>query len=152
MKTITKNSTPAEIHEAIQEAGKQACHATRDARDLEVGQAIHQGDLYLVKVADDFPHGTAVGGPGYPVGEGGDSNHVIQGEGVVCYEGSKMPGSVPKSLNEDVPLSSFIGALVKVPESGATLTHKHHAHFTLGAGCYQAVYQVDARTQQRVQD
>lgn len=132
----------------------------RACRRIEVGHAVHQGDVYLHRVADAHPRGAELGTRQVAVGTTVGSRHVAEGEGVKVYAGAKVPPSVDKWLASkaggQVEDKAAFRAAVLGPVVVATgpwaLTHPEHAHHSLPAGCWQVTYQVDETTGERVRD
>ena len=136
--------------EAIRKIEAHAAEAeTRTCRRMSIGQAQHQGDVYLHRVTDDWPRGDKLGTRQVAVGSTVGARHVAEGGGVEVFAGVKLPDSV--TPYEDVPESAYLGPVVVAPE-GFTLTHPEHAHHVCPAGVYQVTYQVDPVAQRRVLD
>jgi len=142
-----KNATAVSAVQSITSAKPDA--EVRICRRLSIGQALHQGDVYLHRVADDWPRGAKLGTRQVAVGTTIGSRHVAEGEDAEVFAGSKLPGTVKP--HSDVPESAYLGPVVVAP-SGFTLTHPEHAHHVCPAGVYQVTYQVDPIAQRRVQD
>ena len=136
--------------EAIRKIEAHAAEAeTRTCRRMEVGQAHHQGDVYLHRVSDGWPRGEKLGTRQVAVGSTVGARHVAEGDGVEVFAGVKLPDSVKPY--DGVPESAYLGPVVVAPE-GFTLTHPEHAHHVCPAGVYQVTYQVDPVAQRRVLD
>lgn len=118
----------------------------RTMRRLEVGDVIHQGDVYLHRVADEHPRGELLGTRQIAVGTTVGSRHIVEGERVSVFAGARLPAWFGKDAPADL-----LGPVV-VAEAPFVLTHPEHAHHRLPAGVYQTTYQQDYATQQRVQD
>lgn len=121
----------------------------RTARRIEIGHAIHQGDVYLHRVADSHPHGKELGSRQVAVGTTVGSRHVVEGEGVMVFAGQQLPPGVKEP--EWVAQGSILGPVV-VADGPFNLAHPEHAHHALPKGTYQVTYQADFQTQQRVAD
>ena len=141
----------------LQEAVARVSESTPDAevrvlRRIEVGQVIHQGDVYVHRIADDAPRGKEMGTRQVAVGDTQGSRHVAEGD-VSVFEGDALPEwfEAPGWLGGAPPESIFLGPVV-VAESAWTLTHPEHAHHRLPAGVYQVTYQADARARARMAD
>lgn len=120
----------------------------RIARLLAVGQGIHQGDIYMIRVDDDHPRGTLRGSRQVAVGDTIGSRHIVEGD-VTVYEGVRLPSCMKVPSNE---LSARLGPVVVAP-SGCVLTHPEHAYHDIRqGGTYQVVYQLDMVTRHRVAD
>lgn len=124
----------------------------RIARRLEIGRAIHQGDVYVRRVPDDHPRGAALGTRQVAVGEGVGSRHVAEGEGVEVFAGDPAcaPALLPK-MSGSRERRLCLGPVV-VATGTWCLTHPKHAHHRLPAGTYQVTYQLDAKTRRAARD
>lgn len=134
--------------EAIQKAVPDT--EVRNTRRIEIGSAIHQGDVYIHRVKDNHPRGERWGTRQVAVGTGIGSRHCAEGDGVSVFAGKAYPEGFiqPTGLQDKAAL---LGPVVEA--SGPwTLTHPEHAHHNLPAGTYQVTYQADLATMQRVVD
>lgn len=121
----------------------------RICRRAEIGKTvIHQGDVYLHRVADEHPRGKELGTRQVAVGTTVGSRHVVEGA-VEVFEGTKLPRGV--KAPDWCQVSDLLGPVV-VAKEAFTLTHPEHAHHRLPAGTWQVTYQADYSTRQRVQD
>jgi len=143
MTTQTAEIAVQKIETAIPDADVRVC------RRIEPGQVLHQGDVYLTRVADGWPRGERLGTQQVAVGSTVGARHVAEGEAVEVYAGVKLPKALVCA--EDVPEEAYLGPVVVAPE-GFTLTHPEHADHVCPAGVYQVTYQVDPVAQRRVQD
>ena len=113
----------------------------RHIESMEISQVVRQGDVYLHRVKDKHKRGAIRTSrqlaPGVTMG----SRHVAEGD-VTIYEGTTDP---PKTTRLEI--GPVIVALDRF-----TVTHPEHAHYSLPSGTYQVTYQLDPRTNQRVQD
>jgi hypothetical protein len=125
----------------------------RVCRNLPEGGALHQGDVYLHRVPDNWPRGKQLGTRQVAVGQTQGSRHIAEGAGVQVCEGKKLPASfrAPKWLNGTPPEGIFLGPVV-VAEKRWSLSHPEHAKHTMPAGVYQVTYQGDPRMMARVSD
>lgn len=133
--------------EAISQAPSDV--KVRITRRIEVGQAIHQGDVYVHRVPDFHPRGKPTGERQVAVGTTVGARHVAEGEAVIVHEGRQYPEgfTAPPDMEEN----EMLGPVVKSTEAW-TLTHPEHAHHRLPAGTYQVTYQLDPQTRRRVLD
>ena len=116
---------------------------TRHVHQIQVGQAVRQGDVYLVRVPDTHPHGATLAGRQLAIGTTRGSRHVAEAPAQV-FAGTTAPQGLVNPL---------LGPCVVVPEGErAIVTHPEHAHVSLPAGVYQVTHQLNPRTQQRVSD
>lgn len=144
--------TATEAFAKINKAATTASPDVRVCRRLEIGQILHQGDVYLVRVADDHPRGAAWGSRQVAIGDTQGSRHVAEGD-VSVWAGVDLPPGfkAPAWLNGANPKPIFLGPVVEA-RSTWTLTHPEHADHECAAGTYQVVYQADARQRARVAD
>lgn len=120
---------------------KQSTQHTADerfVRTAQVGDPIRQGDIYIQRVADDYPRGTQVGQQLAP-GTSKGSRHVA--------EGCKVFACTAEALRDE-PLH---GPVI-VAEQRFTVRHPEHADVSLPSGTYRVGYQIDPRTMRRVAD
>ncbi|MGD0656359.1 MAG: hypothetical protein ABSA16_18655 [Thermoguttaceae bacterium] len=140
-----------EILEAVKhvEAAKPEIDI-RVIRRIEIGHAIQQGDVYLHRVPDNFPHGEQIGAESVQValGTGNGARHMAEGA-VKVYKGVRLPDTVRAPLN--VQPHEVTGPVVVASDTW-NLTHPEHPHHCLPAGTYQVTYQYDPMTMRRVQD
>jgi hypothetical protein len=127
----------------VDDANEKAVSSTRNVHAIKIGQLIHQGDVYVHRVADDHPRGKVVGSHKLAIGEGEGSNHFAEGASVVCHEGTTVP--------EWLARGTFLGPVV-VATDRWMVTHPKHACYSMPAGTYQVAHQMDARTLQRQRD
>lgn len=132
------------IHDAAQTADPEV----RILRRIEVGRAIHQGDVYVHRVPDDYPRGKSWGSKQVAIGDTQGSRHVAEGD-VEVFETDRLPDTMSKIPRWDA--DAYRGPVV-VAKAPWRLTHPEHAHHQLPAGTYQVTYQMDARTRERVMD
>lgn len=122
----------------------------RICRRIEVGTAIHQGDVYVHCVASKHPRGKirSSGSVQVAVGTGVGSRHIAVGD-IIVYEGTQYPNDF--TVPDGIEHNQLLGPVIVAKDSW-TLTHPEHAHHKLPAGTYQVTYQADMRTRQRVID
>lgn len=138
---------------AVSESAAAACPKVRVLRRIEVGQAIHQGDVYMHRVADDHPRGDELGTCQVAVGDTQGSRHVAEGE-VHVFAGVALPATFQRPAwieSDEQARSIFLGPVV-VADAPWCLTHPEHAHHRLPAGAYQVTYQADQMARARVAD
>lgn len=140
--------------EAIEKIQAAALQATRKLRQLpthlEIGQVIHQGDVYLHRVPDDWPRGKELGTRQVAIGTNIGARHVVEGEYVAVYEGKQYPEGFEEP--EDCQPGALLGPVVVSPEVLTHPEHAHHAHPTMERQTFQVTYQFDPRTMRAVQD
>lgn len=126
---------------------------------VEIGQVIHQGDVYMHRVPDDWPRGELLGTRQIAVGDTIGSRHVVSGQGFEVYAGMKLPAWVkfsrlPNSLRSRV-VHALLGPVVVLRAplvEGEGLVHPEHAHHRFPCGTYQVQYQLDGKTLRAVTD
>lgn len=121
----------------------------RVTTSLDIGEGIHQGDVYIFKVSPKTPRGDAWGSTQVAVGNTVGSRHVACGSRVSVFAGKELPSFV--KLRDWIESNQVLGPVV-VAEEEWVLTHPEHAHHQLPAGTYQVLYQADGRTQRAVTD
>lgn len=143
MDSKTMERAVAEVQEHVADT------VTRKLDECPVGAVLHQGDVYLHRVADDHPHGAELGTRQVAVGTTIGSRHVVVGSQLKVFAGVKLPDRV-----KAMPWcrgSDLLGPVVVAGEA-FVLTHPEHAHHECPAGKYQVTYQADFSTRQRVSD
>jgi len=147
MQTMTMAEQVAAIH---------ATHADEDARTVNCNDlVIHQGDVYLHRVPDDWARGEMLGTRQVAVGSTIGARHIADGDGVEVYAGCAFPPHVDVAAlrQSGIDPKQLLGPVVVVGDDGMTLTHPEHAHHAIGfAGCWQVTYQADYLTMQRQED
>lgn len=144
---MTTQTSAAEAVEKITKSVPD--HAVRVVDSIEVGDVVHQGDVYVHRVEDSHPRGESIGTRQVAVGSTVGARHVADGDGVEVLAGKSLPSWV--RCAPDVPESAYLGPVIVAPK-GLTLTHPEHAHHVLPSGTYQVTYQVDPVAQRRVRD
>lgn len=104
-------------------AAHPADHTVRRNFAIAVGQAIHQGDVYLVRVEPTHPKGKLLGTRQIALGNSIGSRHIVRGD-IEVYEGVDFPPVMLEDCKERERLGPRL-----VWRSG-TLTHPEHANFT----------------------
>lgn len=125
----------AETHKVAEE---------RDARMMPVGRVFRQGDLYIHRVTENFPHGPFTPNRQLVDGTSKGSRHVAELP-AKCYLGVKHPTS--QMLNR----SQAIGPLIHSEEE-FVISHPEHSDVRLSGGWYQITHQMDPNTLIRVMD
>ena len=128
----------AQIETAATKQAKHKEHKEQIAT-LKVGQALRQGDIYLLRVPKTHPRGEVRTDRQLAVGSTRGSRHFAVGGEV--YEGTTAPKWAARAL---------LGPLLVNPE---VVTHPEHAHVRFaGAYTIQVTHQLDAVSMARVQD
>jgi hypothetical protein len=155
MSTLTAEQAIERIYKAV------ASPEVRDARSIQIGQVMHQGDVYLHWMPLDWPRGKLLGTKQIAVGDTIGSRHIVVGGGFEVYEGVQMPEWVtfdrlPQELRERLLDSkALLGPVVVLTaplETGEGLTHPEHAHHLMPCGVAQVTYQLDGMTLAAVRD
>ncbi len=132
-----------QVLEKVETGAKQNVQDVRVIKACEVGFGYRQGDISVLRVADNHPRGAKLGHNKLAIGQGEGSNHFAEGE-IELYEGTTVPDFVEPG--------TFLGPLIVAPK-GFKNTHPKHAHFHMEqGGCFQVTHQMDVRTLQRVKD
>lgn len=124
---------------AIEKDAAESDKATRVIKEIAIGKAIRQGDIYLTRVAADHQLGAAMETNKLVPDDNAGSQHLV--------EGAKLF----KPANPAKERTVLLGPVV-VADKPFALTHPEHAHFHLPAGVYQTTYQLDVRTMERMRD
>lgn len=146
-----------EVHEIIEKNAKEASQEKRMIETIKVGQAIRQGDIYMVRLDDKGlteikmnagslivnvdeirKKGVKADTRQLAPGESKGSRHII-GEGPTIYKSNAV---IPNRFGGMTQAADLIGPVV-VAGDRFELTHPEHAHFSLPAGVYQVFYQGD---------
>jgi len=122
--------------------------AERVTERLAIGKTVHQGDVYLHRVAADHPRGVERGSRQVAVGTTVGSRHIAEGE-LKVFEGEQLPAYL--KAPEWCAKGDLLGPVV-VAAKPWLLTHPEHAAHRIPAGTFQVTYQADYATRRRVQD
>jgi len=114
----------------------------RFIKSMEIGKIVRQGDIYINKVAEDFPHGSLKKDKQLAEGTSTGSRHMAEAP-AECYVGT----TIPEYYSE----KAFLGPFVKSSER-FVVSHPEHADVSLPIGCYQVSHQLNPSTLQRVRD
>lgn len=147
MKTEKMTTDVTKAFEAINTA--KPSPEVRTCRRIEVGFVVQQGDCYLHRVKDSHPHGSELGTRQVAVGTTIGSRHVVEGEGVSVFAGTKLPPGFKEA--PALRQGSLLGPVV-VADEPFVLTHPEHAHHRLPVGVYQVTYQADFVSMRAVVD
>lgn len=134
--------------EIIKELTKKAIQLnrkeTRNVKNIPIGKAIRQGDVYIHRVSDNHPVGDLLSIRKIADGTSIGSRHILIGD-VKVYQGVQLPNYVNK-------LWPF-GYAFDVGKEGCTITHPEHAHIDICVeGRYQVTHQMDMVTMRKVSD
>lgn len=145
--------TAVEVFTEIEVKAKEcAITEIRDGRGMEIGQVGRQGDIYVVRVPNDWPRGKRIENRQMAIGNTQGARHIAAGE-VELYEGVKAPPCIKFVDEGGREIAPLLGPCIVVKDDSFTGTHPEHAHFWLSSGTTnQIVHQMDGRTLQRVQD
>jgi len=134
-----------EAVQRVEHGAKLADQTPRIIEQIEVGQVVRQGDIYLHAVTNNYPRGAIRTGEvarQLALGSNMNARHVAESPAVV-YEGTALP--------EWCAAGTFMGPLVE-SDAPFTVSHPEHAAICLPRGTYQVTHQMDARTLERVRD
>ena len=117
---------------------------------MEIGSVVHQGDVYVHRLPDDWPCGERIGADSVQValGTGNGARHMAEGP-VEVYSFRQLPDGVMAPAG--VQAGTIGGPVIKA-KGPWSLTHPEHAHHRLPKGTYGVTYQYDPRTMRRVID
>lgn len=119
--------TALQAHETISQAAKESRPELRQIEKIKVGEAIRQGDVYLIRIQRK-PEGFTAKTNNRQLAPG-----TTQGSRHVLAAG---PTIYAKPKDADV----LVGPVI-VSKERFLLEHPEHAHFSLPAGTYQCRYQ-----------
>ena len=135
--------TAIEAYEEVEKLAKiKAQHEVRFIKNIEIGQGIRQGDIYIHRVPQTHPRGKVSLSNQLAIGETNGARHIADAPAEV-YQGVKLP--------EWCDARTFLGPVV-VLKKRAVISHPEHANVSLPSGTYQVTHQMDARTMKRVVD
>lgn len=126
-----------------------ATQEVRQVTNLKVGQGMHQGDVYILRVRKDHPKGKLLGTRQVAVGNTVGARHIAEGN-VNVYEGVKLPDYF--DIHPDFEMKDFLGPVIEVIDSFRLNHPEHAAHSAQDGILLQVTYQVDWSTKRRVQD
>jgi hypothetical protein len=122
--------TAVEVHNNLLDIASKVNHQeTRIIDTIEVGQAIRQGDVYLVRIKEKPSDLIPTLDPQIAKGNTKGSRHILEITPTLRIYKLKNAG----------PLD---GPVIESQEQ-ITLTHPEHAWFKLPGGCYSTHYQQD---------
>ena len=124
------------------EAKEKAVQDIRFIQDIQPGQAIRQGDIYLLCVEESHPKGKRITDRQLAPGSSMGSRHCVEGN-VEIYEGVKAPAWCKSKL---------VGPVIIAREERFKLVHPEHAHFDMPCGTFVTIFQLDPRTLLRVEE
>lgn len=135
--------------DAVMKAASSHKRQTIEVPDTHpIGGVVRQGDVLYVRVADGHKHGKETGLQ-VVTGTTTGSRHTVSGA-AKCYVGTTQPKVLVGSKLEALA-DAFLGACVVSPER-FECPHPEHGHYSLPAGTWQVVQQMDERTRQRMAD
>jgi len=125
-----------------QEVAQTISHRERRFKSIPVGKCVRQGDIYIVRVKDNHPHGGIRESHQLAFGTSKGSRHIAD-RNFVVYEGTTLP--------KGVAAGTFLGPCIQT-DCEATIEHPEHAWAIIPAGTYQILHQTDLQTRQRALD
>lgn len=121
--------TAEQVRQQIERAAQQASPRLRKVAVIQPGEAIRQGDIYVVRIAKAPKQvGMLTANRQLAPGQTRGSRHVVEGE-LKVYEAPER--------------GSPLEGPVVVATKAFRVTHPEHAHFELPAGTYRVLYQRD---------
>ncbi len=117
-----------------------------------------QGDIYIGCVPVGFPKGKKTKNRQLAPGSNLGSRHIVEGDVEVyatifhCPDWFQPGRGIERLKNQRERLARELLGPVLVSKKGFTVTHPEHGHIKVPAGTWQVCYQMDPRTEQRVQD
>jgi len=139
----TMPTTTDDAFAAVETAARTPRRDVRRVETMTIGQIARQGDVYLVRVAPDHPHGDGLPHRQVQAGTATGSRHIVAAPAVL-YAGTTWPTGLDDRRG-------VIGPLIRGPER-VILTHPEHAQIDIPAGSYQSFVQIDPLTRLAVQD
>lgn len=124
------------------EVAKAVSQRARRFPKIPMGKVVRQGDIYIVRVPDDHPHGGIRESHQLAFGTSKGSRHMAD-RNFVCYEGTALP--------KGAMAGTFLGPCIQT-DCEATIEHPEHAWAIIPAGTYQILHQTDLQTRQRALD
>lgn len=118
----------------------------RYLKKVDIDTAPRQGDIYIHRVKDDFPHGKLLQNNQLAHGNTKGSRHIAESPSEV-FDGKQAPKYLSFEGNSWPLIGPFVKSLKRF-----SISHPEHADISLPPGCYQITHQMDARTRMRVQD
>lgn len=131
-----------EAYTSIEQAAQKPQTERRVVKAIKPGQAVRQGDIYLV-ATENLKAGKPVTSRQLAPGETQGSRHIAEAPCQIF----ESPGHPIKGIASN----ALLGPVVESTQPW-NLAHPEHAHVTLPPGQYQVVYQLDFAAQRRVQD
>jgi len=149
-KTLTEQLQPILSHSPDTEV--------RTIRRCEIGRVpVHQGDIYLHRVADDHPRGKLAGTQQLALGTNVGARHMVEGDSVVVYEGAvghkKNRALLP--LFADDRMRDVCTGRLFTTQGPCRIPHPTHATHSIEItepGTYQVTHQWDEAFMGRVVD
>ena len=129
-----------DVIKKVRESAKQNSREVRFIDQIEVGQVVRQGDIYIHTVAQDHIRSGRLQTRQLAEGLSQGARHVAEPPAEV-YEWNRLP-----------EWCTGIAGPVVVSAERFTVSHPEHADISLPAGTYMVTYQMDPRTMERVRD
>ena len=127
----------------MEKVEKVKVYGLRDCRNIEVGQVVRQGDVYIHCVPNNHPHGEKTNNHQLAKGITLGSRHFCDDKFEV-FEGTTLPDWMDRG--------HFLGPCIKTKANTSLISHPEHANVAVGCETYQITHQMDIRTMQRVKD
>jgi len=131
-----------EAYATIETAAQKPQTEQRTVTRIKPGQAVRQGDVYLV-ATQGLKVGKAIFNRQLAPGETQGSRHIAEAPAQI-FESPGHP-------IQGIAANALLGPVVESTQPW-NLAHPEHAHVSLPPGQYQVIYQLDFAAQRRVQD
>ena len=131
----------------------------RTLRRCEIGSVpVHQGDIYIHRVADDHPRGRKIAEKQLALGDSMGARHMVEGDTVQVFEGAvgdERNRSLMPLWEGDTRKQDACTGRLFTTEGPCRIPHPEHARHDLmitEPGTYQVTHQWDEVAMARVAD
>lgn len=142
--------------EKIEQGAESNVQEIRVVKEWPVDAVVRQGDIYVLRMPEDYEHGKKLKERQLVDGQTQGSRHVVE-EGPTIHAAGKAPSwlfaETAKSLgvSRQRLLKALLGPSIKANKA-FKITHPEHAHVEAPCGSYITWSQMDARMLERVRD
>lgn len=142
--------------EHIEKGAESNVQEVREMKTWPVDRVVRQGDVYFLRVADNWKHGKATKNRQIVDGTSQGSRHIVEA-GPTLHAPNGAPdwlfAETAKKLgvSQEKLVKALMGPSIKASKA-FKITHPEHAHIEAPCGSYITWSQMDARTLQRVRD
>lgn len=126
----------ADSLKALQASCSDHTQEVYEVRQMPIGHITRQGDIYIRRVADDFPHGKPRADKQLALGSTKGARHMAEGD---------------VQLFDPDTDDRLAGPIVVAPK-GWHNSHPEHSHYVFSPGTYETGRQLDTRTKRAVSD